>query len=70
MHFATKLRNQIKQLQAENIRYARAIFDAKTRVLGHTPGVSPFDDLSGNEETMPVRNSDQLRAIILALPFP
>ena len=70
VHYAKRLQNEIDELLAENERLAKAIWNAKAQVLGRAPGVSPFTDFSGAEESMPVRDSAQLRAIILALPFP
>ena len=46
-----------------------AIFDAQTAVLGHPPCSNPFDELIGAEESVPVRDAEHLRRIILALPL-
>ena len=69
MHYATKLKLEIEELIKSNNGYMRAIFDAQKDVLGKAPCISPFNDLCGNEESMPITNSDKLRKIILDLPL-
>lgn len=67
-HYAIRLKREIKLLLKCNDRYYDAIFEAKTKVLGHSPGRYGGSSLRGNEESMPEYDSESLREIILKLP--
>ncbi len=69
MHYALSMKMKIKELQEKNERMAKAIWKAKSQVKGGEMGVSPFDEVIGNESFSPVTDPQQLREIILNLPL-
>ena len=69
MHYAKKMKADIYKLKKDNEVMFRAIWDAKTRVLGHEPGISPLSNLHGREESIPETRVVNLKNIILQLPL-
>lgn len=68
MHYAKILKQEIEELKKANTTRIKAIWWAKTEVLGKEPGIRPFTALVGNEEGLPCMDVSSLRKTILDLP--
>jgi len=67
MHYATRMKNEIKELVESNNNYYRAIRNAKERA-GIDCGVSGLADMCDNEELITCNDKDALFKIIEDLP--
>ncbi len=69
MHYATKLKQKILELETKNLKMHEAIWWAKTEVMGKEPSIRYFEALRGNEESIPCIDVERLRKIIINLPL-
>ena len=69
MHYATKMRKRIAEIEEKYSELHQAIWWAKTEVLGKEPGTRGFNALVGHEEGIPLTDVNMLREIILKLPL-